>query len=392
MMSGSVLQAVVAFAANLVLVRLLLPKDFGRFAIVEANVGLVGAVVNFRINNALLRTPKAELTSERLNLLASALAAQMLAVGAGAFLLLWSFGLLNVEAMILLVASVSSAWVAFRVCLFEREFDYKRLSWVETASQLAGHVFAVAGVLLGLGALVLYLRGAVQQLCRFGGLRLAGALPRISLRWLNLEDWRLVTRQVRGFWADGVLEQSFERFVILLLGGLAGERTTGYFFQARRLANLPHQLMQPLTFRMAFNYFSHRATESNKGRVLLKGLGMAGGGLLLIAVLAVTLADPVIPWVFGPGWAPVVPLFIAMVGIIVGMTLFNTLKSYFMAESRMRTFMIFGRTVQYAAVGVAALAISINVVEAPLGLALGLSSGFVLATLSLVAVRSRSKA
>ena len=44
---------------------------------------------------------------------------------------------------------------------------------------------------------------------------------------------------------------------------------------------------------------------------------------------------------------------IAMVGIIVGMTLFNTLKSYFMSQSRMRTFIVFGRTVQYAAVGVA---------------------------------------
>jgi len=392
LMSGSALQAVVAFAANLVLVRLLLPKDFGRYAIVEANVGLVAAVINLRIDAALLRTPKEDLDGERLSVLASALAAQVFLVGAGAFLVLWSFGLLNLAAIILLVASMCSIWLASQVCLYEREFDYRRLSWVETGSQLAGHLLAVLGALVGLGPIVLYLRAAVQQFCRLGGLRSLGSLRWIPLRWLNSKDWKLVIRQVRGFWADGFLEQSFARLVILLVGGLAGQRAAGYFFQARRLAVLPHQLLQPLTFRMAFNYFSHRAPENRQSRILVKGLALAGGGLLLTAVAAVIGAGPVIPWVFGPGWEPVVPLFVAMAGVIVGLTLFNSLKSYCMARAQMQTFMIFGRGVQYIAIGLAALFVWLNVVNASLGLAIGLSSSYVLATLLLLVKVSPFKA
>ncbi len=391
MIGGAAAQAVVAFLANLALVRLLLPEDFGRFALIQANVSLVGAVANLQINTVVRRTPEEELTDRRLSLLGSALVVQIMLVCLGAFLLLWSTGAFCTEAMIVLVTSAAASWVTLQVCLYERRLDYQRIARVETGAHLASQLFAVAGAVLGLGPIVLYLRVPVQLVGKAGALQLMGALRWFPLCWLNLDGWKLIFRQVQGFWADGVLEQSLERIVLLLVGGLGGERSAGYFFQSRRLATIPHQLLQPVAYRMGITYFSHRAPKGRRKRLLMITLVLAGTVLVLTAMMTVLLARPVVPRVFGPDWSPVVPLLIAMVGIIVGVTLFDTLKAYFMACGQMRTFMAFGRTAQYAALGLAVLLISRKVVEAPLGLAIGLSSGFVLAVVILSVAAWRSK-
>jgi O-antigen/teichoic acid export membrane protein len=390
MMGSSGLKAVVAFGGNLLLVRLLRPEDFGRFAIIQANVGLVAAIINFRINDLVLRAPEEELDQEHLSLYSGALVIQTVLVGGGALVVLWVLGMLNIEAGILLASSLVTTWLTFQLKLYEREFEYKRISWIETGAHFAAHAFAVSGAFAGLGGLVLYLRNAVQVGGKFAGLHWAGALQRIPMRWLDVNDLKRVFRQIRGFWVDGLLESSYRRVVVVLLGALAGDAVTGYYYQARRLASVPHQLLQPVTARIAFNYFSHQIPPERKRSMLAKS--MTGVGLLLavICVGTVLLADPIIPWVFGRGWEPVVPMLIAMQGFLVGTTLFNLLKAYFMAEAQMRPLIICGRGGQYAALGVAALLVHLAVLEPGIGIALGLSASYLVGTALLMIVAMTS--
>ncbi|MBI3445979.1 MAG: hypothetical protein HY055_11620 [Magnetospirillum sp.] len=47
---GAVIQALAGFAAQIILMRLLLPEDFGHFALVLAGCGLVQMLLSLRLN------------------------------------------------------------------------------------------------------------------------------------------------------------------------------------------------------------------------------------------------------------------------------------------------------------------------------------------------------
>lgn len=381
MVSAAGVQAVVAFGANLALVRLLLPEHFGRFAIVQANISLVAAVTNLKINDLLLREPEEQLDEQRLSLYMGALVIQTVVVGIGALGLLWAFDLLRLDATILLLSVLGSMWVHAQVTLYERRFEYRGISVMETGAHGAGHLFAVVGALAGVGALVLYLRSAVQLVGKLVGLGALGGLRAVPVRWLRREDWKEVFARIKGFWLDGALAQTFERLVILAVGVLVGERATGFFYQARKLATIPHRLLKPVTSRIAFNYFSHHVEAECRKETLRRTLAWELGGLAVLAVAVFLLADPVVPWLFGDDWVPVVPLLQGMSGVIVGMTTFNTLNAYYMALNRLRPFILLGRLGQYVGLllvtGAVALVPGIGFA---LGLAVGLSVAYLVGT------------
>lgn len=380
LVGGTGIQALVGFGANLVLVRLLLPEEFGQFAVVQANVALASTFINFKVDDLVFRLSESDLDRVQMGLFGSALVVESLGITVAALVVLATLNLLSVGALLLLGATVSASWLSVETRLYERRFKYRNLSVIETVSHAVGHVAAVGGALLGWGAIVLYLREPVRRAGKVVGLAAVGGLQRIPIRKPSFDGWKQLYEQVRGFWADGFLAQGFERAVILVVAGLTGHRVTGYFFQARRLAVVPHQLLQPVTFRMAFNIFSRLESPEERQRVLDRGL--ATGCLLLTLGGAVSylLADPVIPWLFGETWAPVVPLFRGMAGVLVGLTLFTTLQAYHMALGQMSHFVKIGRTAQYGAFALAAGAGTVNFVAAQDALAYGLSASFLVPT------------
>lgn len=375
-MTSAAVQAGTAFIANLVLVRFLLPEDFGRFALVQANIGLVATILSLRLNVLLLRASDDELENGGRDLYLSALLVEILVVFIVSLVVLWIFDLWNILAILLLLSMLVSLWVGAQRTLYERQFRYKTLGLLEAGAHLASHVLAVVGVVIGLGVAVLFLRLWVQALGQLLSLYRLGGLQGFRIRLLSLNDWKQIIQQVRGYWADGLLEQSFERIVIILIGSLAGPRATGYFFQARRLAITPHQILQPIAFRVWFNYLSHRVSKEKRFSALKRLLALEILLLVFAGIAVILWSDEVIPYLFGAGWEPVVPMLKAMVGVILGLSLFNTLKAYFMALGRMRPFIVIGRGVQFGAIGVAALLALLGEVAPGLSLSFGLSAGY----------------
>ena len=376
MVGGQGWQAAVAFVSNVILVRYLFPEDFGRFALIQATIGLAASTFSLRINTILIQASEEELKFGRKNQYLSALIGQTLLVFPSSVALLWFFDLWSIWAMVLLTNVLIEPWIFAQGVLYERHFRYKNLSLVESGSHFASHLFAVIGVFFGLGFAVLYLRGWIQMLVRLGGLAYVGGLERFRVRWLNLDEWVFVFRKIQGFWLQGWLEQSFERLVILCLGLFEGHQTTGYFFQARRLAVTPHQLLEPIFSRVFFNFLSHKVTALEGIQVLKQVLKVQVPVLILIAGIAIFMADPVISWVFGPGWDPVVPLFQALGGVLIGMTSFYTLGAFFRAQNLMGPFIAFGQGFQYCALVVAILLITVLNLPAASGIAVGLSVGY----------------
>ena len=385
MLGGGAGRTVVAFGSNLVLMWFLLPEEFGRFALVQATIGLVAGTVNLKISDIIIRESSQELESGWKDILFSAFVLELVMLGIGSLCLLWVVGLWDRWAGILLLSTMASRWVLAESAYYERSFHYKNLALIESGGHLFSQVLTVAGAVLGMGFPVLYVRGLLYALGIFSGLCFVGGMVKFHLRWLSLHDWKVLYRKFRGFWLDGWLEEFFEQLVIVMVGWLAGEKAAGYFFQARRLASTPHNMIAPATEKVAYNYFSHRVPLDRRTQSLTRVIAIQLIPLGVIVFAVLLLANPLIPMVFGPQWEPVAPLLQAMAGMIFAFSPFRTLKAFFMAKNRMRPFIFLGRGIQYATLAGSTLVVLVYHVPSAFTLALGLSVGYVMGSLALFA-------
>lgn len=391
MTGGGILKAGVSFFANLALVRLLMPKHFGEFAIVQSTVSLVGAFLNFRTGPLLLQAPEKELRPHALARYTGALVAETLLIGGIASSVLWMLGYLSAESVIFLVSSLGASWVQLERSLYERNFEYKKLSILESSAHISVHGMAVAGAYVGVGPLVLYIRKAMRQIIISVGLYWLKALRRLPVRWLTLDDWLHILDRLKGFWTDGLLNRLFDRASILLVGAIAGEQTTGFFFQARKLAFAPDRILGPVTNRVALSHFSHRVEQKNRYRELRKGLLFLGVPLLIASLLVFVFAEPILPWVFGKEWQPTAPILQMMTGVIVGMPLLSLVQAYSMSENSMERFVLSGRAIQLSVLATSALAIWVLSADAGIGFGIAFSLSFVISLVTSVAFAKERK-
>ncbi|MEO0653119.1 MAG: oligosaccharide flippase family protein, partial [Planctomycetota bacterium] len=340
----------------LVLVRHLVPADFGRFAMLLAATGLVLSLGSLRVGVQVIRERSSgvELSPTDRDRLIGALVGETTLLG-GAVLgwMAWS-GTLDGLGLVLVVSVLLRHLQINLKAFHERTMAYRGLTLLETASQLAGHGAAVALVLAGVGAPALYLRELVLTTVALVGLAAIGGLPRWRPRLLSRAEWRRCVRDARDVWADGTLEGAFARVLPLAAGAVGGHHGAGLFVQAHRLARVPHQLLGPVAGRLALNWFSRTENRRQGARGLLRLLALLALPLATAAVGTLLFAERLIPWLFGAGWEPVAPLMVLMLGGLTGISLFASLRMFLIAGRAGRTLLL-ARLAQFAGLGLGLL-------------------------------------
>ena len=381
---GSLLQALVAFAANLVLVRLIAPESFGRFAVVWAGAGMAFSLLSLRINVLIIRCPAAELDQRRRDAYATAVLVESVLAAGVTLAWLAAAGVESAFEPLLVAAMALAHWTNQVRAFFERSMPFARLAGVETATALLAHGAAVALAAAGLGVASLYLREAVLAVTTLAGLVALG-----GVRWyrpvrLSLAEGRAILREGRGVWLDSVLDGSFQRLVILATGGLAGLKTTGYLFQAWRLASVPHQILTPFISRVAGVWFGRTEDPHHREAGRRHALLLTAAALLPAAALAAGFADPIVPIVFGEDWRPAAALLSILSGLVLCLTLFETDRTFCLSTRRAKALMA-ARAAQYAGFGAALLPAVLGWVEPGHAIAAGLSLAFAAAFLAIEA-------
>ena len=348
--SSTAVQVLVAFAANLVLVRLLTPEEFGRFALVFAGAQLAFSILTMRINVLIIRTADAQFTEARRTLYASAITIE------SAFALLvalaWSslFDGAGPWDLLLVLSVGISHWLNQNKGFYERKMPYRRLALIEMLAAAAAHCLSVVLAVSGAGVLALYLREVFLVAANTVGLWLVGGITWLPLRLPSRAEVRRLVAEVRGVWLDSMLEASFYRLNILVTGALLGERGAGLLFQAQRLAVVPHQFLTPLVARIAPNWFgrleeNRRQVEGRRRLLLLLSPPLVAG-----ALVTALFAEPMVGLVFGDQWRDAAPAFAALAGMVLFLSLFDAIRGYCLSAARTRV--LFGaRVAQYALYG-----------------------------------------
>ena len=376
LVSGQALQALAAFGVNLVLVRFLMPEDFGRFALILAGASLTYGAVSLRINVLVIRSSEArfdQMARERYftalfleTVIATFIVVAWLAVFTSATVL---------EIGLVLAIGVRN-WTEHNKAFYERSMPYKRLAALETGVAISAHIVALFLVINIGGVAVLILREIFLTAAGLAGLWMIGGLTMMKVRWLSWAEFKQIFQEAKGIWLDGVLEGSFQQLTIILAGLLGGERIAGLFFQAQRLAVVPHQILAPIAGRIAPNWLGR--TEDPKRRIagrdrLLLGLSVP---LLVVGMATVLFADPIVPWLFGAKWANSAPLLAAMAGMVVFLSLFEILKTYCWTTQQV-PILLRGRLAQYAGlIGMMAFSLP-GWLQTDMALAAGLSVSYI---------------
>ena len=389
---GQVVQVIIAFAANLVLVRYIAPEGFGRFAITLATASLIVSLLSIRVNSLIIRVPDGELTRHLEELYFSYLTIEtFVALIAGLVWIALAGNAGSLEFSLVVLVCVQH-WIHQNKSFFERGMPYVRLGLIETGCSVFANLATVCAAFAGVGVVTLYIREFILTVTLFVSLAVLGGLTWRRLRWLSRTEWSDIIREGRGIWLDGVLEGSYQRIAILLAGLVGGDRGAGFFFQAQRLAILPNQLLSPLVGRLAVNLFGRENRPERRKQLRNRQLAMLVPILVLATVLTVLFAVPAVTWVFGATWIKSADLLVAFAGVIMFTSLFEILKSYCFITQSMRTLFL-GRVAQYLMLGALPILVGIGLVgDQTTALAISISLGWAVAFLVVGGVLLRNRA
>lgn len=350
LVGGNAVQALAAFAVNLVLVRVLTPDDFGRFAVVLAGAGLILTLVALRINVLIVRRCESELNSQSVSLYFSVACVETALAALATLGWLYAAGHFDAPAVALVLAAALNHWLGSVRAFTERQMVFGRLARAETAAALLAHGLCLGLAMSGAGAAALYAREAAAALLGMAALRMAGGRLLFPFRLPSLAQWRAIMREAAGVWIDGAAEGGFPRLVTLSVAAFGGEAVTGYLFQAQRLAVVPQQFLGPLIHRLSANWFRIMRDQQpgGAGRARFGAYGVLAPVLAAGAVLAVVMGEPVIVFIYGSAWKPVADCLAWMAGVAACACLYDLARIYCLSHHRHGA-LIVGRVVQYAA-------------------------------------------
>ena len=384
MIAGGLFQAISGFGANVVLARNLEVQDFGFFAVVSSMIGLVALLVNSCAGTVAISSNEADFQGEYKSKLYSILLVELLLIVIISSALLLILNQMNFGVMLYILGTIIVSWSDFQMKFIERHNRFREVSIVETSSELLSHILAVIVLLLGFGVLALYIRLFFKGAIKVGFQVFYCKMPRIYIAKFDRLWLKTYFHNAKHFYTSGMLESGLERIIVLFLGAFSGVKETGFFFQARRLAIVPHQILQPYFFRILFNTFSRDDSYKSAFRELNKNMVFLLILLFLALVLTFTIGHDVIVFTFGLKWAPVTEIIYCLSGIIAASVPFELLKAFYQAKSvNMAKFLYFGRGAQYFCLTLSIIVSLIIGSHYVLILSVGISAGYIIGSMLL---------
>lgn len=302
--------------ANLVLARLLVPRDFGLVALGTVLVVVGGYLAEGGFGAALIRrdTPPLHAELEAVNGLQIGVTVAGAAAVAAAAVPFGRDGLVVAS----MVASLPITTLRTpSVIVLERALEYRVIALADVAEALAYYGFAVAAVALGAGvwgmATAVVVRAMVGSTMVIARGPLGLVRPRLS--------WRLV-RPLIGFGAkfqaNAILQILREQGLNVAVAAVGGVATLGVWNLAWRVLQIPNLLFTAVG-RISFPAMSRLAEQRDDPRpVVERGVAVLTA---LTAAMVVGLVGfgPALPALVGHRWhdVPAVILWVG-VGLILG--------------------------------------------------------------------------
>ncbi len=346
-MGAQPLKFVIGIGGTMLLARLLVPTDYGVFAMAQPVLSMVDSLSNMGLETATIQrqkfNPEQASAVFWLSLKINAVVIVGMALSAPLVARFYDRPELTSILLCLAVGATSICLSFQHLSLLKRQMRFELLTMIETAALVLSTAVAVTVAWLGFGYWALVLQLAVLQISQ-------------SIAYWVFCDWRpkrngaeaeRVTKDLRSMLSYGLHLTGF-RFISrvgmkmdrVLLGYAGSASSLGLYSMAYQWAYFPFwQIYYPL-FDVAISSLSRSLSDPARYRLYCQR------GLLLIfavcmpalAYLFVT-AQEVILVMLGPQWNEVVPIFrVLTVAVFVGMMYRVTKWIYVSAGETQRQF------------------------------------------------------
>ncbi len=292
---------VIGFLANLALVRLLSPSDFGIVALGGAIAAFAAIIVDGGFGAGLIRAD--EPPDPRT--LGSVLGVQLLVTGLLASVIGAAAALVQDEVMtIALVMALSLSVTAVRlpaIIVLEREIRYGPTSRVDLVAALFFYAVAIPLAVGGAGAWSLVVATFAREVLTT--IALLAIVP-VGRTWPRLEFARVrpILRFGLQFQAVGIIQTVRDQLISILTAVLGGLTVTGLATLLTKILSLPSVVVSPLD-RVGFSTFSRAVTRSgDHARLIERGITSVILPLGVICVALAASAKPLVAIVFGHQW------------------------------------------------------------------------------------------
>jgi O-antigen/teichoic acid export membrane protein len=355
------LREAVKFVAGILVARLLLPRDFGVFALASLAIAVLALVRNLGLAAAIVRDP--DLSDRKLStafwanaalgvLLAAAIALAAPSVAA------WFSEPRLAEALRWLAPTfLLDSLTSVHDALLERARDYRRRAVRDSAATLIGSGVALGFAFAGAGWLALVLQRVVAS-------GVSAAFLWTAVRWrpaftveraalagllgfgLPLAGWTALT------WLSNNVDS-------LLVGRLLGPVALGSYTLAYSIARGPGQLVQAILGSILFPELARIQHDLAHVRaVYLGSLRHILAVLLLPMAGMVALAPTFVPLVYGNQWTASVPL--VQLFAIVAIVPIATTTAAWLYTSQGKTRRLFWTSLFYTALLAAAFVVGLR--------------------------------
>jgi O-antigen/teichoic acid export membrane protein len=346
-------QLVAQFAVTAVLARLLVPNDFGLIAMISVFTGFAAIFVDFGLSSALVQRTDVEdrhLSSAFwLNLsVGAALMLVVMGIAPGVAAFYGEPQLLPLTVALaptFLIGSLAGVQTA----ILQREMRFKKLSVINNVAFVGGSALGIGMALAGFGV------------WSFIGLTLVSSMISAVLLWV-LSPWRPGARPDRvtinelwgfssrltGFNAVNYWARNADN---LLIGRFIGVTQLAFYNRAYSIMTLPGDVSSSVTTPVIFPALSRLQDDRERvKRVYLRALGLIALVMFPVSVGLYVVAKPFILTIYGPRWAPVVPLLQIFSVVSVLQTLGRTTGWIFLSQGRADWMMRWGLVTSVTAI------------------------------------------
>lgn len=318
---GQILRQLMQVGSTLVLVRLLVPDDFGVLGMAMFFVGIGQLLADFGIGSALIQTRSDDRlvlsTCFWLNLAVAATLAALMLAGSP---FIGSFynrpDLVPVVAVLSLNLLLAGLQVVPAALLY-RDMRFSDLARAQVLGSLVGGTTAILLAWADAGVWALVAQPLVGSSVNLLSCWWAGRwLPRFEFSWLRAAP---LARFSAALLATNLVGYGNRNVDGMLIGRVLGAVPLGQYSLAIQLMLYPLQQVSSVIVRVMFPALVHIKDDLPRLRAAyLKAIGFIAFITFPIMGGLFALADPFVAVVFGPNWTAVAPLLkiLAWVGML----------------------------------------------------------------------------
>jgi len=341
----NIFRQVLQIVSLFILARLLTPDDFGLFAILMLFVGFMQMFSDMGTGAALIqiKDPSEKLLSSVFffNLFVGLLLCLLLISISG--LIATFFGNPHIQELLQIISIIFiiSSFGVVQKALYDKQMDFKKITLIESISQLIGLIFAIISAMKGLGIYSLIIQA------------LSSNTIRVVLIWFY-SNWRPLFHftieditQIWDFTKNYTLFDTINYFARnadnFLIGKFLGSPALGVYSIAYRIMLYPLQNISRTLLRILFPAFAQIQDDNMKfQKAYLRVIFFIALISFPIMIGMMATADIFVPILFGDKWKnlDILIMILAPIGMI--QSIITTTGSIYMAKGNTRTLLKIG--------------------------------------------------